>query len=319
MVTRVTRSPRIAAAILRSGGVVAFPTETVYGLGADAFNAKAVEKIFRAKGRPTDNPLIVHIAELSQLEKVALRVTSSAQRAVERFFPGPLTVILPRHPTLPLSVTAGLDTVGVRFPVHPVAQAFLEECGVPVAAPSANRSGRPSPTTWRAAEEELDGRVDCILQGGSSTIGLESTVIDCTHASPRILREGAISLEQLREVWPQIKGISTRQQVDEPARSPGMKYRHYAPSARVFMISSAKELRPELARSSAFIGLSNMDFPTKPRRTCLCRDVEDYAQRLFHFFRACEKAGITHIYCQRVPKTGIGRALMDRVQRAAEL
>lgn len=315
MITRLTRSPRIAAALLRSGGVVAFPTETVYGLGADAFNARAVQAIFRAKGRPADNPLIVHIADLTQLERVAARVTLAARGAVEHFFPGPLTIIVPRHPDLPVSVTAGLDTVGVRFPGHPVARAFLEACGGPVAAPSANRSGRPSPTTWRAAVEELDGRVDGILKGGASPIGLESTVIDCTLVRPIILREGAVSFEQLRGVWPDIQGVKTEDQ-DGPARSPGLKHRHYAPAARVCVIAAPSELPPRHAGSAAYIGLDGTGFAVKPRRIRLCRDVSEYARLLFQFFRTCEKGGITHIYCQSVPKTGLGRALLDRIHRA---
>ncbi len=315
MNTRITRSPRTAAAILRKGGVVAFPTETVYGLGADAFNAQAVQAIFHAKERPADNPLIVHIADLSQLERVALSVSRTALRAMDQFFPGPLTILFPRHPDVPRLVTAGLDTVGVRFPSHTVAQVFLRECAVPVAAPSANRSGRPSPTTWQAAVEELDGRVDAILKGGASPIGLESTVLDCTQSPPVILREGAISLEQLRAFWPTMRTAPPTEHPG-PARSPGLRYRHYAPAARVCVIPGPAALPPEQASRAAYIGLDASGFPTKPKRLRRCRDVTEYARALFRFFRQCEKQGITHIYCQRVPQHGLGRALMDRIERA---
>ncbi len=317
MITRITRSPRVASRLLGAGGVVAFPTETVYGLGADVFRPDAVEAIFRAKGRPQDNPLIVHVADTDQLARVAAQITPAAQLAMEAFFPGPLTVIVPRHPDLPLAVTAGLDTVGVRSPNHPVAQAFLRECDCPVAAPSANRSGRPSPTTWQAVSEELDGRVDAILKGGSSPIGLESTVIDCSRSCPVILRSGGISFEQLREVLPRIQ-LATGAVESEPARSPGMNHRHYAPTAQVQVVSGPHEVPPDQAATSAYIGLVGEGFTVKPHRVCVCTDLAEYARQLFRFFRTCEKAGVTRIYCQQVPETGLGHALMDRIRRAAE-
>ncbi len=317
MKTRITRSPRLAGKTIQAGGVVAFPTETVYGLGADAFCEPAVEAIFRAKGRPQDNPLIVHLSEASHVEQVAAQITPAAQAAMNEFFPGPLTVVVPRHPDLPLTVTAGLDTVGIRCPDHPVAQALLQECGCPVAAPSANRSGRPSPTTWQAVAEELDGRVDAILKGEVAQIGLESTVIDCTHSCPVLLRAGAISLEQLQEIWPAIRLASSSTR-EGPARSPGMNHRHYAPTARVQLIASPAELPPDHAAVSAYIGLDRDGFPGRPRRLCVCENVTDYARQLFHFFRVCEKAGISRIYCQSVPEKGLGHALMDRIRRAAE-
>lgn len=314
MKTRLTSSPRVAALLIRSGGVAAFPTETVYGLGANALDAGAVRKIFRAKGRPADNPLIVHIATPDQLALVARRVPAPALRLVDHFFPGPLTVIVPRHASVPREVTAGLDTVGVRCPDHPVARAFLKACGVPVAAPSANRSGRPSPTTWTAVRDEMDGRIPCILKGGAARVGLESTVVDCTTARPVILRLGAVTYEALRDVLPGIRlGTSQRGAV----KSPGMKYRHYAPSARVVLIDTPAEIRAGAGESFALIGLTTRGRPGAPVLTMRCRGVPAYARNLFQFFRACEQAGVRTIYCQRVAASGLGRALMDRLEKAA--
>lgn len=316
METRITRSPRVAAAILRAGGLVAFPTETVYGLGADARDARAVAAIFSAKGRPPDNPLIVHVANPAQMAQVADRVPAAAYALLTQFAPGPLTVIVPRHPAIPLAVTAGLDTVGVRVPSHPVARALLMAFDGPVAAPSANRSGRPSPTTWPAVVEELDGRVDAILQGRASSIGLESTVIDCTCEPPLILREGAITREAILEVCPELADPVPLSST-EPVRSPGQKYRHYAPTAKVVVVNQPRDIPPRHAPQAAYIGLSHDGFVVKPQRIRRCSDITEYARTLFRFFRACEKQGIQYIYCQRVPETGLGRALMDRLKRAA--
>jgi len=315
--TRITRSPNIAASVLREGGLVAFPTETVYGVGADALNAKSVKAIFKAKGRPGDNPLIVHIADLDLVPHIAKRVPRAAEKMIEAFFPGPLTVIVPRHPDIPLEVTAGLETVGIRFPSHPVARTFLEKCERPVAAPSANRSGRPSPTTWQAAHEEMDGRVDCILKGGSSQVGLESTVVDCTTARPVILREGAVTFEELIEIVPTIN-VSGRRKEKGAVKSPGMKYRHYAPSAEVILVNGPEDVVSSGAAESAYIGMTTRGFKKRPAIVQPCRGVGPYAQKLFHFFRVCEGRGIQKIYCEKVSASGLGRALMDRLQRAAD-
>ena len=316
--TRVTTSVCLAANYLRAGGVVALPTETVYGLGADAMNAKAVRAIFRAKGRPSDNPLIVHLTDMALVDRVARRIPASAEKLMAAFFPGPLTVIVPNHRDLPLEVTAGLDTVGIRCPGHPVAAAFLTACGTPVAAPSANRSGRPSPTSWSAVVEEMDGRIPCILKGGAARVGLESTVVDCTTARPLVLRQGGVTVEALREVIPSIRLVSAATSGDEPARSPGMKYRHYAPKPTVVLVENAAEIPKH--RSGVrwgFIGCTDEGIRAKPDRACLVPEVPTYAQKLFHFFRVCERAGVQVIYCQKVPERGLGRALMDRLQRAA--
>lgn len=317
METRITSSPRVAASFIKEGRIVAFPTETVFGLGADALNARAVKSIFKAKGRPSDNPLIVHIGDYYQLSTVARRVPPTAEKLIGHFFPGPLTVIVPRHPDVPLEVTAGLDTVGVRFPAHPLAQLFLRECDTPVAAPSANRSGRPSPTSWHAVFEEMNGRIPCILKGGSSRVGLESTVVDCTRGRPVILREGAVTLEMIREVLPGVISARGVSDATSPARSPGTKYRHYAPVPKVVLVDGPDEVVGMRRVKIGFIGTASRGFRTKPDLLTACRGVRTYAQKLFRFFRACERSGVQVIYCQRVPARGLGRALMDRLQKAA--
>lgn len=311
--TLLTTDVHEAAALIRRGELVAFPTETVYGLGADAFNPEAVRKIFKAKGRPLDNPLIVHIAHLDQLARLVRDVPEAARRFMERFFPGPLTLVLPRHPDVPDEVTAGLPTVGVRMPRHPVAQAFLEACGTPVAAPSANRSGRPSPTRWEAVYADLNGRIACILQGDRSDMGLESTVVDCTGSEPVVLRAGAVPLEALREVVPETRLVGDEASLK--ARSPGTRYRHYAPKARVVLVDHPDEAVPDPRH--AYIGLTPPAHPEAFGACCVCPDVETYAYELFDFFRRCDAQGCTRIYAQRVPRTGLGLALMDRLKRAA--
>jgi len=309
--TTITTSPTEAAAFLREGQLAAFPTETVYGLGADAFQPAAVEAIFEAKGRPSDNPLIVHVAERAQVRQVAARVPAVAETLLDRFTPGPLTLILPKHPDLPSVVTAGLDTVGVRLPGHSVAQAFLRACDTPVAAPSANRSGRPSPTTWEAVKEDLDGRIACILKGGATDAGVESTVLDCTRTPPVVLRPGAVSVEALEAVI----GTVRVDKPDDAPRSPGTKHRHYAPAAQVRLVDDPSEA----VRTSpaGYIGLDAPDAPDAFRSVHVAADMEAYAHRLFAFFRECDRAGCDTIYAQTVPNEGLGRALNDRLRRAA--
>ncbi|MEX0747108.1 MAG: L-threonylcarbamoyladenylate synthase [Rhodothermales bacterium] len=311
MKTLVTDSPEEAASFVRSGEIVAFPTETVYGLGGDATSEEVVRKIFAAKMRPSDNPLIVHISTRDQVSDLTESVSRSAERLIDRFFPGPLTVILRKSASVPDAVTAGLDTVGIRMPAHPVGQAFLSACGGPVAAPSANISGRPSPTTSEAVLADLDGRVPCVLRGGRSPVGLESTVVDCSGPEPLVLRAGAVSLEDLREVDPRIR--PARDDDEGFARSPGMKYRHYSPRARVVLTDRAPEHVP---LHEAFIGLEGPSAMESPFVN-VCGSVEEYAHELFHFFRRCDEAGVRVVHCGTVPETGLGMALMDRLRRAA--
>lgn len=308
MKTLITTDATEAARMIRRGGLVAFPTETVYGLGADAFNATSVAKIFEAKKRPADNPLIAHVGGLDQIERLVARITPSARHFIDAFFPGPLTIVLERSKMVPDIATAGLDTVGVRMPRHKLAREFLANCGVPVVAPSANLSGRPSPTNWIAVDEDLGGRIDCILKGEPTEIGLESTVVDCTGEFPLLLRAGAVSLEQLRAVEPR-----TRLYVpagDEAVRSPGLKHKHYAPKAKIVI-----GVGPDRSSRSAFIGTVRP--PGDFELVRICADEEEYARTLFAFFRECDRAGVELIFCEPVDETGIGRALMDRLQRAA--
>ncbi len=310
--TVLTRSPSKAAGFLSRGQLAAFPTETVYGLGADARNSAAVERIYKAKGRPLDNPLIVHIADESMLRTIVKNVPPSATRLIERFFPGPLTLVLPRGDTVPPVVSAGLNTLAVRMPAHPIAHDLLASCGFPVAAPSANRSGRPSPTTWEAVRDDLDGRIACILQGDRSTLGLESTVVDCTEDVPVLLRHGAVSAEELRAVV-EIDAGATVSVSYPDRRSPGMQHQHYAPDAAVRMANSTLVPEPH----SAYLGMNRPLHADDFELVKLCRDTAEYAHELFFFFRECERIGIRTIVCEEPPKDGIGSALHDRIQRAS--
>ncbi|HMS40215.1 MAG TPA: L-threonylcarbamoyladenylate synthase [Pyrinomonadaceae bacterium] len=311
MKTLLTKSPTEAAEFIKNGGIVAFPTETVYGLGANVFDETAVAKIFEAKQRPNDNPLIAHVGNIEQIAELTEKITPTAQKFIEAFFPAPLTLVLPKSARVPLIATANLDTIGVRMPRNLLAQEFLKSCNVPVVAPSANLSGKPSPTNWQAVFEDLDSRIDCILQGEMTEIGLESTVVDCTSDLPLILRSGAISLEDLREIVPETEIYKVKK--DEIVRSPGLKHRHYSPSAKVVLITNY-ELR--ITNSSAFIGLNNPENEFDLIK--ICDSVEDYAHEVFAFFRECDARKIKTIYCEIVDEKGIGAALMDRLRRASE-
>ncbi|MGC2238158.1 MAG: L-threonylcarbamoyladenylate synthase [Pyrinomonadaceae bacterium] len=320
MKTVLTKSPKEAAEFIRRGGIVAFPTETVYGLGANVFDAQAIEKIFAAKQRPNDNPLIAHVGRIEDIKLLASEITEPARRFIEAFFPAPLTLVLPKAEKIPLIATANLETIGVRMPKSELALEFLKECKTPLVAPSANLSGRPSPTTWEAVFEDLQARIDCILQGEMTEIGLESTVVDCTSRVPLVLRTGAITLEELQKIVPETQIYIVKE--NEVARSPGLKHRHYAPKAKVFLVQSSKfkvqsaKFEVQSSKASAFIGLDKsaekFDFVK------ICASVEEYAHELFNFFRECDRKNIENIYCETVSEKGIGLALMDRLKRAAE-
>jgi L-threonylcarbamoyladenylate synthase len=308
--TVITKDPIEAAAFIKKGGIVAFPTETVYGLGANLFDAQAIECIFEAKKRPADNPLIAHIADMGQVFELADSVPEKARLLIDAFFPGPLTIVLKKTDRVPLIATAGLDTIGIRMPAFETARVFLAETGVPIAAPSANLSGRPSPTTWEAVAEDLDGRIHCILQGAPTDIGLESTVVDCTGDIPLLLRKGGVSLADLRRVVPATRAADLSSLETVP--SPGLRHKHYSPNARV-LIADAKDV---LETDAAFIGLSSPSTGVAFER--FCSDAEEYAHVLFEFLRECDRRGIAVIYCGPVDESGIGAALMDRLRRAAE-
>ncbi len=313
METLLTASPIEAAEIIKRGGIVAFPTETVYGLGANVFDEKAIGKIFIAKNRPNDNPLIAHIGNLDQINLLAAEINQTAQKFVDAFFPSALTLVLKKRDEVPMIATANLETIGVRMPNHKLAQEFLKACETPIVAPSANISGKPSPTTWEAVFEDLNGRIDCILQGEQTIVGLESTVVDCTSEIPQVLRAGAITLEQLQKIVPQTQIYRAKN--DEIAKSPGLKHRHYSPKAKVVLITNY-ELPIANDEKSAFIGLrkQNVDFELVE----ICSSVEEYAHEVFAFFRECDRQNIEIIYCEKVAEKGIGLALMDRLFRASQ-
>ncbi len=314
--TIITTSPEEAAAFIKSGGIVAFGTETVYGLGANVFDKVAIAKIFVAKQRPPDNPLIAHISDLRQLAELVTEITESAQKFIDAFFPGPLTIVLKKQDRIPMNATAGLDTIGVRMPILDSARQFLRSCEVPIVAPSANISGRPSPTTWQAVLEDLDGRIDCILRGEPTAIGLESTVVDCSGYTPVLLRAGSITLDQLISVVPETIGISELE--GEAPKSPGIKHRHYSPQAKVILIDNVFAFdRHDLnGPANAFIGLTTP--PAFFRLARLCDSIEEYAHDVFEFFRECDRSEIETIYCEMVDETGLGVALTDRLRRASK-
>jgi L-threonylcarbamoyladenylate synthase len=316
-----------AAAILRRGGLVGFPTETVYGLGAHALDAAAVARIFTAKGRPADDPVIVHLGEASNLEQVAVP-TSVAWQLSEAFWPGPLTLVLPRRPAVPTQVTAGLDSVGVRVPSHPVARALLRTSGLPVAAPSANLFGRPSPTTARHVLDDLDGRIDAIIDGGPTTVGVESTIVDLTSTPPRLLRPGGLPAEAIETVL----GSHLASPGAGPAVAPGMLPVHYSPRTPLTLITG-KQARSRLAHEVAAalalgqrVGVitlkEDLDLFPRPVVTAEVGNWDEPARsasKLFDAIRTLDRANLDMILARELadPDVGLGRALADRLRRAA--
>lgn len=300
-----------AAKLLHRGQTVVFPTETVYGLGANAFSESAVRRIFLAKGRPSNNPLIVHVASVEMALTAAREVNPLARTLMERFWPGPLTLILPRSPELAPSVTAGLPTVGLRWPRHELCQQLLELCGFPVAAPSANRSGRPSPTSFQAARQEMDGRVAAILRGPDCQLGLESTVVGFDADRVVMYRPGAVTREDLEAV---LNTPVTLAQLGSVAASPGMLHRHYQPACPVHLY---EELREVAAGPQDWIISPVSAQADGPGRRVLVDGLEDYARRLYHLFLEAEAAGASGIWCWLPPEGGLGQALRDRLLRAA--
>ncbi|HWI52158.1 MAG TPA: L-threonylcarbamoyladenylate synthase [Symbiobacteriaceae bacterium] len=322
-----------AAAAIRSGGLVAFPTETVYGLGADAANAAAVARIFVAKGRPSDNPLIVHVSDRDMLADVVKEIPPKAEKLIERFWPGPLTLVLPKLPGIPDSVTCNLPTVGVRMPHHPVALALIRAAGVPIAAPSANRSGRPSPTAAEHVVEDLTGRIDVILDGGETGVGVESTVIDMTVDPPVLLRPGGVTVEQLiKEIGEVVVDSSVHgAEAGEAPRSPGMKYKHYAPRAQVILVdgpvlqmqAKIKDLAYEYEEEGQKVGVMCCNESRGVYQSPVVleygsrEDLASMASDLFSTLRAFDRHGVDVILVEGVPATGIGLAIMNRLRRAA--
>jgi len=321
---------RRAAELIRSGEVVGFPTETVYGLAADALNPEAVMKIFAAKDRPADNPLIVHITDIAQIDRlISGKMSDTARRLAELFWPGPLTMIFPKSELIPDCVSAGLATVGIRMPSNKDALRFIKECGCPIAAPSANRSGRPSPTTAKHVLEDMDGRIHMILDGGECSVGLESTVLDVTGDVPRVLRPGGVTPEMIAEA---VGGCRVDDSVMRPLkegekpRSPGMKYRHYAPkgSLTIFdgepddVAAAICEAYDEAGEGALILALEeHLPLYGDRRVISLGADAQEMAHRLFDELRSADEMGARHIFSEAVPGNGIGLAVMNRLGRAA--
>ena len=318
-----------AGALLRAGEVVGIPTETVYGLAANALDPMAVARIFEAKGRPQDNPLIVHIADLESVKDIATEFPPEAQALADAFWPGPLTIILPKQDRIPMVTSGGLNTVGIRFPSHPMAQAIIRAAGVPLAAPSANTSGRPSTTTAQHVMEDLNGKIAAVVDGGPCSVGVESTVVSLCGERPRLLRPGGISLEQLEQVLGTVEvDRALREKIDdtEKVSAPGMKYRHYAPKAPVTVVfgtpeASANYIYAQLGENSGVLCFDDC----APRFAGAAvvetfgpsDDAAEQAREIFDALRRFDTTGCTEIYAQCPPADGIGLAVSNRIQKAA--
>jgi L-threonylcarbamoyladenylate synthase len=324
-----------AGAMIRAGKIVAFPTETVYGLGADATNTEAVENIFKAKGRPSDNPLIVHIYDRAQLADLGVSRNETAAKVMDRFWPGPLTLILPIvKPVVSAKVTAGLNTLAVRLPDHPLAQNIIRASGRPVAAPSANRSGRPSPTRGEHVREDLEGRIHGILDGGATGVGLESTVIEITGNRVHVLRPGGVTAAELRSVSPHIEviGYTEEDEIPEAPKSPGTKYKHYAPQGELIVVtgSSSKRVIKEiqaLARKAKDEGKKTGVLTYEEHAPMYASDLviacgrltdlSAAAKELYESLRKFDQEGIECIIAEGCSDEGIGHAVMNRLRKAS--
>ncbi len=322
-----------ASAVIRSGGLVAFPTETVYGLGGDATNPEASRKIYAAKGRPSDNPLIVHIADFSQLRNIVAEVPQEAEKLAEAFWPGPLTMILRKNDVIPYETTGGLDTVAIRMPSHPVARAFLQDSGCMIAAPSANTSGRPSPTTAQHVWEDLHGKIEILLDGGPVGIGIESTIVDLSEERPMILRPGFITQEMLSAVLGDVgmdPGLASENS-KQPPKAPGMRYRHYAPKADLTLVEGTMEevisKINALTREAQAMGKSVGVLATEENKDRYVadhvivigqrQDEAEIARHLFDVLRQFDDLQVDLIYSESFVAAGVGQAIMNRLLKAA--
>jgi L-threonylcarbamoyladenylate synthase len=305
-----------AARIIQSGGLVAFPTETVYGLGGNGLDESCAGRIYAAKGRPSDNPLILHIAMWQQLVDLAAEIPESAYILGRHFWPGPLTMVLKKMAIVPDATTGNKQTVAVRMPDHAVALELIRAAGCPLAAPSANLSGKPSPTTAEHVVEDLNGIIPCILDGGPTRIGLESTVIDLSGLEPVILRPGGISLEEIQAVLPNARHAQAN---DDRSISPGTKYRHYAPKAKVMIVD--RKLNPEVSIDYSYqgnkVGWIGESAPTGVHHLIFPNDANFYARYYFAALRDLDQQGADLIVVESIPETGLGAAVMDRIRRSA--
>ncbi len=324
--TKIVKSDNLleAAKCLKDGGLVVLPTETVYGLGADSSNGDAIDKIYKAKGRPSDNPLIIHIANREDVKNIAREIPEDAEKLMDKFWPGPLTIILKKKSNIIDKVTAGLDTVAIRMPSHPKARKLIELSGVYVAAPSANLSGSPSPTSLKHAVDDMMGRVDYIVDGDDSQIGLESTIVDLSGDTPELLRPGAITIEMLKGVIPDIRYGNSHINDDKAPKCPGMKYTHYSPKADVIVVQGRKDAVREYI-NSCLTEVKNAGVLTYRGGTYELADLvidagcdmSQYAKNLFKDLREFDSHGITTVYAEFSDEGGIGDAVKNRIYKSA--
>jgi len=324
-----------AANIVRNGGLVAFPTETVYGLGADALNPEAVKALFRAKKRPLDNPPIVHVGNMQDVYRLVEEVPEKAEKLMKKFWPGPLTLIFKRSEIVPEITVAGLDTIAIRMPRHNVALALIRESGCPIAAPSANLAGRPSPTTAQHVLDDLKGRIDAILDAGSTNIGVESTVLDLTVDPPQILRPGGTPYEVLKEILGKVEfhpvAVADRKVHVDRARSPGMKHRHYAPKAKMIVVEGdleavvekVAELVDHYKQRKMKVGVLATDETITSYMADVVKSLgsrkrlEEIAKNLFRLLREFDVESVDVIIAEGVPAEGLGLAVMNRLRKAS--
>ena len=317
-----------AGEIIRNGGLVAFPTETVYGLGASAFDVDAAKKIYAAKGRPSDNPLIVHICDKAQIADIAAEIPDAAQIVIDKFMPGPVTVILKKKPVVPDDVTAGLDTVAIRFPAHETAQRLIAAAGVPIAAPSANLSGKPSPTKAKHVIKDMTGRIDAIIDGGDCNVGVESTIVDFTGERSVILRPGGVTYDDLKAQGIDVeidKNILQSIAPDEVPKCPGMKYKHYAPNAEVTVVEGEmtavqQKIRELLNETKGKIaGVLTMYGADYDNAVILSAGStnKEYAKNLFSALREFDELGVEVVFAEFSEKDGYGLAVKNRLYKAA--
>lgn len=323
-----------AGRIIKMGGLVAFPTETVYGLGGDALNPDSSRKIYEAKGRPSDNPLIVHIAKMEDLEPLTAEIPEVARRLAEKYWPGPLTMIFKKSSIVPVETTGGLDTVAVRFPDHPAAQMFIREAGGYVAAPSANTSGRPSPTLGQYVYEDMQNKIEMLLDGGQVGIGIESTIIDVTEKIPVILRPGYITQEMLEELLGEVaidQTILGGPDGGVAPRAPGMKYRHYAPKGELSLVEgnplavqkAINRMAQEKQEQGYLVGVIGTDetiagYQANVKKSVGKReDEKSIAHRLYQILREFDREHVDYIYSESFSYTGVGQAIMNRLLKAA--
>lgn len=317
-----------AGEIIKHGGLVAFPTETVYGLGASAFDSKAAEKIYAAKGRPSDNPLIVHVCSKEQIADIASEIPETAKKVIDLFMPGPITIILKKKSIVPYTVTAGLDTVAIRYPSDLTAQSLIKAAGVPIAAPSANISGKPSPTESKHVIDDMTGRIDGIINGGKCNVGVESTIVDFTSPIPVILRPGGITYSDLRNAGIEAeidKNVLNSISEDEIPKCPGMKYKHYAPNADVTVVEGGKnEVREKIkelleenrGKITGVLSVNNADYDTAVILNA-GKNNKEYAKNLFAALRKFDDLGVEVVFAEFCEDDGYGLAVKNRLYKAA--